>query len=104
MVIANLHGAMMGPDSGVEDPEIFRPERHMKNGKITLADTYIPFGFGKHRCLGESLARANIFLFTSALLQHFNFSISPGCPPSTECIDGVTPGPLPFKALITPRK
>ncbi|KAH0815760.1 hypothetical protein GEV33_007031 [Tenebrio molitor] len=104
MVIANLHGAMMGPDSGVEDPEIFRPERHMKDGKITLADTYIPFGFGKHRCLGESLARANIFLFTSALLQHFNFSISPGCPPSTECIDGVTPGPLPFKALITPRK
>ncbi|KAJ3662579.1 hypothetical protein Zmor_006920 [Zophobas morio] len=103
MVIANLHGTLMGPDSGVEEPETFKPERYLKDGKITLAETYIPFGFGKHRCLGETLARANVFLFTSALLQHFNFSIPPGCPPTTECIDGVTPGPLPFQALVTLR-
>ncbi|RZC40009.1 cytochrome P450 303a1 [Asbolus verrucosus] len=103
MVIANLHGTLMGPDSGVEDPEVFKPERYLKDGKITLTETYIPFGIGKRRCLGESLARANVFLFTSALLQHFNFSIPPGIPPTRECIDGVTPGPLPFKALVTPR-
>ncbi|XP_044259444.1 probable cytochrome P450 303a1 [Tribolium madens] len=103
MVIANMHGTLMGPESGVEDPETFKPERYLKDGKITLADTYLPFGFGKHRCLGETLARANVFLFTASLLQHFNFSIVPGSPPTTECIDGVTPGPLPFKALVTPR-
>lgn len=99
-----MHGTLMGPESGVEDPETFKPERYLKDGKITLPETYLPFGFGKHRCLGESLARANVFLFTAALLQHFDFSFVPGDPPTTECIDGVTPGPLPFKARITPRE
>lgn len=102
-VIANLHGCLMGPESGFEDPEAFIPERYMKNGKITLPDVYMPFGFGKHRCMGETLARANVFLFTTCLLQHFNFAIPPGCPPKMEFIDGVTPGPKHYKAIVTPR-
>lgn len=104
MVVPDLHGTLMGPGSGVEDPETFKPERYLKNGKITLEETYIPFGYGKRRCLGESLARANVFLFTASLLQNFNFLIAPGAPPTTESQDGITPGPKPFKALITLRE
>lgn len=103
IVIANLHGIHMGDECGFDDPEEFKPERFLKEGKIHLPDNFIPFGFGKHRCMGETLARANVFLFTASMLQHYNFNIPPGCPPSMECIDGVTPGPKHFKALITPR-
>ncbi|KAK9880868.1 hypothetical protein WA026_013195 [Henosepilachna vigintioctopunctata] len=104
IVIANLHGVHMGEESGFDDPFEFRPERHMTNGKLKpVPDSFIPFGFGKHRCLGEALARANLFLLTATMLQNFDFSVPPGHKISMECTDGVTPGPKPFKALITLR-
>jgi hypothetical protein len=54
--------------------------------------------------MGETLAKSNVFLFTASLLQSFNFSIPPGSlPPTTDAIDGVTPSPKPFQALVTPR-
>lgn len=103
MVIANLHGAMLSSNSEYEKPMEFIPERYMKNGKIVTPDSFMPFGFGKHRCLGETLARANVFLFVATLLQKFTFSVLPNHPPTEEFRDGVTPGPRPFKAKIVPR-
>ncbi|XP_056637719.1 methyl farnesoate epoxidase [Diorhabda sublineata] len=104
LVIANLYGNLLGEGCGYDDPEAFKPERFLKNGKIFLPDSFIPFGLGKHRCLGESLARANVFLFIASLLQKFDFTMVPGQPLTTEWVDGVTPGPKPFKARIVPRK
>lgn len=103
LVVGNLHGCMSSADSGFENPELFKPERYLKNNKISLPDNFVPFGIGKHRCLGETLARANIFLFVSTLLQRFTFSIVPEHPPVADWRDGVTPGPLPFKARIRAR-
>lgn len=91
---------MQSPESGFQDPELFKPERFLKSNKISLPDNFMPFGVGKHRCLGETLARANIFLFVSTILQKFTFSIVAEHPPTTEWMDGVTPGPMPFKAKI----
>lgn len=98
--MGNLYGCMLSPDCGIENPELFKPERYLKNNKISLPDNFVPFGIGRHRCLGETLARANIFLFVSTLLQKFTFSIVPEHPPASEWRDGVTPGPKPFKARI----
>lgn len=95
---------MLEEGCAYENPEQFIPERFLKDGKIYLPDSFMPFGLGKHRCLGESLARANIFLFVAGLLQKFDFNIVPEQPPTTEWADGITPGPKPFKARITPRK
>lgn len=105
MVIANFNGVLMNKEFW-GDPEVFRPERFIDSeGKIVVPDYYLPFGFGKHRCLGQTLARCNIFLFTAALLQNFEFSIPPGeGPPDTKGIDGVTPSPGPYRALVTYRK
>lgn len=103
LVIANLRGCLMGPDSGFENPKQFKPERYLKNGKISLPENFLPFGLGKRRCMGESLARANIFLFTAAVLQKFDFRIVPEYPPDLKIEEGVTPSPVHFKARVTPR-
>ncbi|KAF7284636.1 hypothetical protein GWI33_021825 [Rhynchophorus ferrugineus] len=103
IITANLHGCMMGPDSGFEEPEKFIPERFLSNGEVHIPDNFYPFGLGKRKCMGESLAKANIFLFTTSLLQKYNFHLLQESPPDMEIVDGVTPAPVHYKAKITRR-
>ena len=44
--------------------ETFNPDRFLTHGKITRNEKLIPFSIGKRQCPGESLARAEIFLFS----------------------------------------
>lgn len=86
------------------DPKVFRPERFIVDGKVHVPQCFLPFGLGKRRCMGETLAKANIFLFITSMLQKFTFTIPPGDPrPSTDIVDGVTPAPKPFSALVSIR-
>ncbi|XP_047115409.1 probable cytochrome P450 303a1 [Schistocerca piceifrons] len=101
MVICNFHCTLMDKEIW-GDPEAFRPERFIDaEGKVVIPEEYTPFGFGKHRCMGETLAKSNVFIFMSSLLQNFNFEVPPNqVPPSTDAIDGVTPSPRPYSALV----
>lgn len=103
IIMGCLQSVLFDKNSGWENPDVFEPERFVKNGRIEIPENYIPFGLGKHKCLGETLARANVFLFVACLLQHFNFSVVPGDPPVDGFIDGLTPSPKPYVALVTPR-
>ncbi|RXG73857.1 hypothetical protein Avbf_01515 [Armadillidium vulgare] len=38
---------------------------------IKNKEGYLPFGLGRRQCLGESLAKMELFLFTGAILQNF---------------------------------
>ncbi|KAK0176822.1 hypothetical protein PV328_000926 [Microctonus aethiopoides] len=103
MIVANFNKVLM--DESWSDPEVFRPERFIDpEGNISLPNQYIPFSIGKHRCMGEVLAKSNIFVFIATLLQAFTFS-PPSIEetPTTEYTDGVTASPLPFKVLLTKR-
>ncbi|XP_020291003.1 probable cytochrome P450 303a1 isoform X2 [Pseudomyrmex gracilis] len=105
MLVVNFNMVLMDESWG--DPEDFRPERFLDcSGKIVMPDKYFPFSIGRHRCMGDTLARSNIFVITAALLQTFNFSVVPGEPqPSVQdFMDGVTASPKPYKALISLRK
>ncbi|KAF5289656.1 hypothetical protein FQR65_LT11773 [Abscondita terminalis] len=103
IIMGSLQGTLLDEKAGWSKPYEFMPERYMKNGNVEVPEHFIPFGYGKHRCMGELLARANVFLIIASLLQNFNFTALPGHMPSTDFIDGVTPGPRPYKALITLR-
>ncbi|XP_043837525.1 cytochrome P450 1A2 isoform X1 [Dromiciops gliroides] len=63
------------------DPFMFRPERFLSaDGTINkaLSEKVILFGLGKRRCIGEILARWEIFLFLAILLHQMEFSVPSG--------------------------
>ena len=52
----------------------FRPERFLDNkGDVVKDAHFIPFSVGKRQCLGETLAKTELFLFFTALVQQFRF-------------------------------
>ncbi|XP_067211292.1 methyl farnesoate epoxidase-like [Linepithema humile] len=105
MLMVNFNG-VYDDKAYCDDFKNFRPERFFdKDGNIVTPDNYFPFGLGKRHCIGEMLARSNIFIIIATLLQNFSFSVVPGEPqPSTQdFIFGATPCPKPYKALISLR-
>ena len=91
------------------EPEKFKPERFLKeeNGQLVYQahPALITFGTGKRECLGKSLAKAEIFLFLSALVHTFNFEPpAEGLPDVNDCTIGITRLPRHFKAKISVRE
>ncbi|XP_071520947.1 cytochrome P450 2L1-like isoform X2 [Panulirus ornatus] len=62
------------------DPHEFQPDRFLDaEGRFVFQrEGFLPFSVGRRSCLGESLAKMELLLFTSALLQNFNFASPEG--------------------------
>ena len=87
------------------DGEIFRPERFLDEaGSVRKDERLIPFSIGKRQCLGETLARTELFLFFTALVHAYTFlPENPGEIPAEKWQLGVTSPPRPFKLRLVPR-
>lgn len=60
------------------EPEKFRPERHLdENGKFVPSPYIIPFSAGGRRCLGEQMARMEVFKFLVTIAQAFQLEKDP---------------------------
>ncbi|XP_069544199.1 steroid 17-alpha-hydroxylase/17,20 lyase [Brachyistius frenatus] len=82
-------------------PQRFDPGRFLNpegSGLTIPSSSYLPFGAGVRVCLGESLAKMELFLFLSWILQRFTLSVPPGHPlPSLEGKFGVVLQPAKYQ-------
>ncbi|XP_033637708.1 cytochrome P450 2U1-like [Asterias rubens] len=106
-VLVNIYAAHFDPDYW-DNPELFRPERFLsKDGKEVVKPThgsYLPFGIGPRSCPGEQLARMELFLFMTNLMQRFTFQQPDNDPkPDMEGVFSVTLSPKPFRVCAIPR-
>ncbi|XP_072029880.1 lanosterol 14-alpha demethylase-like [Amphiura filiformis] len=61
------------------DPKAFNPDRFLdENAHNSEKFSYIPFGAGRHRCIGENFAYVQIKTIWSVLLRTFEFDLVDG--------------------------
>lgn len=103
-VVPLLHAVHMDPNLW-EEPEKFNPSRFINSeGKVTKPEYFLPFGVGRRMCLGEVLARMELFLFFSSLLHSFDICVPEGeTLPSLKGNAGVTISPNAFKVCLKAR-
>ena len=101
---SSMNSFLMDPETFPE-PDKFIPERYLdNNGKFSPHPNIIPFGVGKRRCLGESLAKTELFIFFVGLMQKFEIQLSNKTDVlSTKYRPGITLTPYPFKVRFLTR-
>uniref|UniRef100_A0A673CM00 Uncharacterized protein n=1 Tax=Sphaeramia orbicularis TaxID=375764 RepID=A0A673CM00_9TELE len=106
-VVIPLLGSVLYDETEWEKPHSFHPAHFLdKDGKFVKRDAFMPFSAGRRVCLGEGLARMELFLFFTTLLQNFRLTPPPGV--SEDDLD-LTPqllaplSPRPYKLCIVPR-
>uniref|UniRef100_A0A8B9VWC5 Cytochrome P450 subfamily 2 J19 n=1 Tax=Anas zonorhyncha TaxID=75864 RepID=A0A8B9VWC5_9AVES len=86
-----------------ETPDTFNPEHFLENGQYRRREAFLPFSAGKRACPGEQLARTELFIFFTALLQKFTFQVPAGAKLSFAFTLSLTRCPRPFQLCALPR-
>ncbi|XP_059488140.1 cytochrome P450 18a1 [Neocloeon triangulifer] len=103
-VIPLLHAVHMDPTLW-DKPEQFRPTRFLNaEGKVTKPEFFMPFGVGRRMCLGDVLARMELFLFFASLVHTFDLRLPDGeTLPSLKGNTGITVTPDSYKVCLLRR-
>ncbi|XP_004568480.2 cytochrome P450 2K4 [Maylandia zebra] len=71
--------SVLSDESKWEKPYTFYPEHFLdKDGKFIQRDAFMVFSAGRRVCPGANLARTEVFIFFTTLLQHFRITFPPG--------------------------
>ncbi|NWI93277.1 CP2J2 protein, partial [Pitta sordida] len=102
IMMTNLCSVMFDKNEW-ETPDTFNPGHFLKDGKFWKRESFLPFSIGKRACLGEVLARSELFLFFTSLLQTFTFQAPPDTTLTLKPMMGTTMAPEPYKICAVPR-
>ncbi|XP_069832017.1 cytochrome P450 2K4-like isoform X3 [Dendropsophus ebraccatus] len=85
-------------------PDEFYPEHFLdSSGNFKKNEAFIPFSIGKRSCAGETLAKMELFLFFTTLLQQFTFKAPPGAQLDITPQLGSINSPKPFEICAITR-
>jgi len=100
-----LHlGEVFRNETFFPNASMFDPDRYLVNGVFKPHPKLIPFGIGRRRCLGEPLAKMELYMFFTAILSRFTLrkedhgSVLDEAPTSN-----FISSPQPFKVRFLPR-
>lgn len=82
-------------------PEEFQPDRFLGDARFPRG-AYVPFGLGRHTCLGEPYARLAIDLAVSAITRHVELRPASDVPLHIQAGITLRADPQP-RAVVTPR-
>ncbi|CAG5116332.1 unnamed protein product [Candidula unifasciata] len=88
-----------------DDADQFRPERFIaSDGSLYTPDAWIPFAIGKRNCLGDSMAKLELYIFVSNIIQRFQIlpPDSKRVPPLKGCLQ-ITHVPSPYEVRFVSR-
>ncbi|XP_032081237.1 cytochrome P450 2C31-like [Thamnophis elegans] len=103
VIATDLRSVLLDPEQW-ETPEEFNPNHFLdKDGKFIEREEFLPFGIGERACVGEQLARIEIFIFLTSLLKTFSFQLPQGVKELNEApLIKVTTHPHPYKLCAIP--
>ncbi|NXI74151.1 CP2J2 protein, partial [Anseranas semipalmata] len=102
VMLANLTSVMFDKKEW-ETPHTFNPGHFLKDGQFWKREAFVAFSIGKRACLGELLARTELFLFFTTLLQKFTFQAPPDTTLNLKFNLGITLAPNPYQICAVPR-